>query len=318
MQKLNVPLGSYHIIDGEKVSGRYSGQEWTCARCHQLKSSCPGAAVARDCTADRALLSSHMVDHWARIGYKPDTDTMNDVDEAVELGIQVGGSKNKNDDDFPESTLISKYNSVIVGGFKLETALDTIKEVLIENGLPKDHLDEDITRNTKTGSLTVNNLTPEQCLILNAMHKKRFLGRQVYVTSVVGQSPAKAATAPVNPTLSLGMPGLVPEATEPPPSPASGVNMHLTSIQKAPIPKVSIASPSPDPLQGFVFGLVSPGVQDKIDHIEGLKRKSEGSPDADALTRKEKKILREEEKKKKKLEKKQEDKKSLQEEMSSS
>ena len=138
------------------------------------------------------------------------------------------------------------------------------------------------------------------------------------MTSVVGQSPAKAATAPVNPTLSLGMPGLVPEATEPPPSPASGVNMHLPSIQKAPIPKVSIASPSPDPLQGFVFGLVSPGVQDKIDHIEGLKRKSEGSPDADALTRKEKKILREEEKKKKKLERKQEGKKSLQEEMSSS
>ena len=192
--------------------------------------------------------------------------------------------------------------------------------MLTENGLPRDHLSDDITRNTKTGSLTVNNLTPEQCIILNAMHKKIFLGRQIYVTSVVGQSPTKVAPVLVNPTPGQALPGLVPDATEPPPSPASGVDIQLSSIQKAPIPKVSIANPSPDPLQGFIFGLVSPGVQDKIDHIEGLKRKSEGSPDTDALTRKEKKILREEEKKKKKLEKKQEvkdKKKLLQEEMSS-
>ena len=57
----------------------------------------------------------------------------------------------------------------------------------------------------------------------------------------------------------------------------------------------------------FVFGLVSPGVQDKIDQIEALrKRKSDGSPEVDELSRKEKKILRDEEKRQKKLEKKQE------------
>ena len=48
-------------------------------------------------------------------------------------------------------------------------------------------------------------------------------------------------------------------------------------------------------------------MQDKISQIEGLKRKSEGSPECD-LSKKEKKILREEEKRKKKLEKKQEGK----------
>ena len=110
--------------------------------------------------------------------------------EPLDLEVQLGGSV-KRDTYVPESNLTSKYNSVIVGGFKVETALDTIKEVLIENGLPKDHLDEDITRNEKTGSLTVSNLKPEQCMTLNAMDKKKFLGNQIYVRYVVGQSPIK-------------------------------------------------------------------------------------------------------------------------------
>ena len=47
---------------------------------------------------------------------------------------------------------------------------------------------------------------------------------------------------------------------------------------------------------------MSPGVQDKIDNMEGLKRKFECSPEGDLLTRKEKKILKSEEKRKKKQE----------------
>ena len=47
---------------------------------------------------------------------------------------------------------------------------------------------------------------------------------------------------------------------------------------------------------------MSPGVQDKIDNLEGLKRKYEGSPEGDSLTKKEKKLLKSEEKKKKKQE----------------
>jgi hypothetical protein len=90
--ELKVPMGSYHIIDGEKVSVRYSGQEWSCAKCHQFKRDCPGAAVASDCTAERTLLSAYMVEHWDKIGYKPDSDLMNEVDQ-VELEVQVGGTK---------------------------------------------------------------------------------------------------------------------------------------------------------------------------------------------------------------------------------
>ena len=88
--ELKVPMGSFHIIDGEKVSVRYRAQEWTCARCHQYKRDCPGSAVARDCTEDRVLLSTHMQAHWEKVGYKPDTDSLNVVDDVIEVEVQVG------------------------------------------------------------------------------------------------------------------------------------------------------------------------------------------------------------------------------------
>ena len=39
-------IGSVHIIDGERVSIRYSGQRRTCNRCHQEGSKCPGMELA--------------------------------------------------------------------------------------------------------------------------------------------------------------------------------------------------------------------------------------------------------------------------------
>ena len=60
MVEVTKPLGSYHIIDGEKVSVKYRGQDRTCARCHKTESICQGKAMARDCTSDRVLLSTHM------------------------------------------------------------------------------------------------------------------------------------------------------------------------------------------------------------------------------------------------------------------
>ena len=128
-------MGSYHIIDGEKVSVKYAGQEWTCARCHQLKRDCPGHAVARECTADRVLLSTHMEQHWNKIGYKPETGTLNEVDETFEPEIQVGGKKQ---DIFviAENSLASKYTSVIVKGFKPDKPIAAIMDLMSQSGGP--------------------------------------------------------------------------------------------------------------------------------------------------------------------------------------
>ena len=79
-------------------------------------------------------------------------------------------------------------------------------------------------------------------------------------------------------------------------------DIMVTDLGESLLPLPITGSRGSDPLQGFVFGLVSPGVQDKIDNLEGLKRKCEGSPEEDLLTRKEKKLLKSEEKKKKKQE----------------
>ena len=42
MVEITKHMGSFHIIDGEKVSVRYRGQIKSYARCHQQKTVCPG------------------------------------------------------------------------------------------------------------------------------------------------------------------------------------------------------------------------------------------------------------------------------------
>ena len=37
MVEITKPMGTYHIIDGEKVSVKYRGQDKTCARCHKTE-----------------------------------------------------------------------------------------------------------------------------------------------------------------------------------------------------------------------------------------------------------------------------------------
>ena len=45
-------LGSYHVIDGQKVTIRYPGQQQTCGRCHRTSQDCRGKGVARRCEAE--------------------------------------------------------------------------------------------------------------------------------------------------------------------------------------------------------------------------------------------------------------------------
>ena len=68
---------STHIIEGEKVSIKYPGQAKTCNKCHQVSPICPGKGLARNCTADKVLLSEHMLEYWKTINFVPDTRDMN-------------------------------------------------------------------------------------------------------------------------------------------------------------------------------------------------------------------------------------------------
>ena len=191
MVEVTKPMGSYHIIDGEKVSVKYRGQDKTCARCHRTESICPGKAMARDCTSERVLLSTHMKEHWENIGYRPDTIDLNEVDD---IEVQIG----RNDPaPVPVESLrpdhSAKYKSVIIKGFSKTAHEQDIYNILLEGGLPTEYKIENIKKNDKNGHLLIEDLDPAICVgLTNFIHGNKFFNRKVYVTSVVEKTPEKA------------------------------------------------------------------------------------------------------------------------------
>ena len=253
-----------------------------------------------------------MQEHWEKIGYKPETDSLNEVDEVIELEVQVGRKdKEKETNLIPESTFTSKYTSVIVKGFRNDTSIESILEILSQHGLPGGFKKESLVQNGQTGSITLENLKPEECLdLITGMHKKRFLNRQIFVTSVVADSPVKPTVQPEKSSALEG--SLKPNSTlpqSPQPIPADSILPNLGKPLLLKLPATTHNSDSASP--------TSPGVKDKINQIENQtsstllsisgrtdKRKSEASPEADDLSKKEKKKIREEERKQDKTRKK--------------
>ena len=190
MVEIKKTMGTYHIIDGEKVSIKYRGQDKTCARCHCTESICPGKAMARDCTAERVLLSDHMKEHWAKVGYKPDTQDLTEVDE---LDVQVGREEVglvPVDSLRPDHR--NKYTSVLINGFPVANEKDEseVYQILLEGGLPSEYKIGEIQKNKKNGQLAIENLDTNTCVSLsNFIHGKQFFNRKVYVTPVVGKPP---------------------------------------------------------------------------------------------------------------------------------
>ena len=81
-------MGSFHIINGARVTVRYPGQKRTCARCHQTAESCVGGGLATKCEqegGDRVKLSDVMRHHWNYIQFSPDNFELEfEEDEEVE------------------------------------------------------------------------------------------------------------------------------------------------------------------------------------------------------------------------------------------
>ena len=331
MMEVSKPLGSYHIIDGEKVSVKYRGQVRTCARCHQTEKQCSGKGIARDCRGDRVLLSSHMEKHWKEIGFLPETNSSLEEEED-DLEIQVG--QDKIDRQLTKGPNLShRYSSVIVSGFSAEQNLAEVHELLLNHGVPQAVKCEDLLQNKKTGKLTIENISPTECLsIMEKIHGKKFLGKKIYVTSVVSASPVKSTAAQA----SLGPPPPCP----PPPPPASSlpldssIKLKITQILKPTITNISlvpvvilksVADDNPpgldsssgsgsdsdtEPATSFrsiqdkinVFDPPAPDSKFYRKRTESEKRKLVESPDKPDLTKAEKRILKRERKKLRKLE----------------
>ena len=140
------PMGSFHIIDGEKVSVRYRGQVRTCARCHKNERDCSGKAIARECQEDRVLLSLHMENHWKEIGFIPDKGTATGDDVELDIDVQIGKTK------VPEvehqgPDLKHRYTAISIKGFSGEQDILEIRDILLEHGLPTSVTSDKLVRN---------------------------------------------------------------------------------------------------------------------------------------------------------------------------
>ena len=312
VMEITEQMGSYHIIDGEKVTIRYPGQEWSCARCHNFKRSCPGLAIAKDCTAERVLLSSHMENHWRKIGFKPETKSDSEVDDVPDLDIQVG-QPNKVTPVISESQLVSKYKSVIVKGFLPSTSLEDVCNELRKNGLPSNYNTENLLRNEKSGALTIPNLEPDQCLlILENMHSKKFLGRKIFVTSVVSNSPSKSQPSEESIPSSSNMATLVSAGKS---LDSNSSSNELVCLSSSPVLDPKALTISSSKAQPQIMACTDEFEFDPPFDVDGSdrsiasfqlpnKRKAIESPELKEMTRKDKKAVKRELRKKNKSEEK--------------
>ena len=190
-------IGSSHVIDGEKVSVRYPGQIKTCNNCQQEAMSCPGKGLAKDCSSERILLSDFMLSYWKKINYQPDTEEMriddSDCNEDINEPATIDQTYKKSEKVNIDSEMLERYSGVIVKGFRKETDMSDVVEILKRAGMPSEYSKEDLEVTEKAGFNTLSiDLKPEVCLeIVNNLDGEVKCGKKISVFPLVGDSPTK-------------------------------------------------------------------------------------------------------------------------------
>ena len=209
--ELKRPMGSYHIIDGEKVTVRYPGQEFTCGRCQRFKRDCPGKAVARDCEevegpdrVERVYLSDHMIKYWEEIGYKPEAG-MNWSEEVNVQEYQQDPSTDPSQASPHLEDLSEKHTGVIIDGFFADDSIEEVRTVLVSAGM-SDTVQLSQISKPATGSkrhkkkIQIVDLAPDQCQALrelSTLSLSENRNRNITVKPLVrGDSPKDDDAAP--------------------------------------------------------------------------------------------------------------------------
>ena len=128
-------IGSYHVLDGQRVTIKYAGQRQTCARCLQAPENCKGRGIARKCETEGGIkmdFGSYILDLWRTIGYSPEHSSSNITPDVLDIEEQVGGYFT------PQKCTSSpeKFKGINVKNILKDTDLGEIVEFLIELGLP--------------------------------------------------------------------------------------------------------------------------------------------------------------------------------------
>ena len=183
-------IGSYHYLDGQKISLRYAGQQQTCGRCHEVPRNCTGGGIARKCDAEggaKVEFSDHILALWKRIGYTPANS-----DIAVELEPERDEVVNSFTPVKVPTGDQDKYAGVSIRQFPKDTDQGLVMEFLCRSGLPEDKKDTAVFKSN--GVVTINDLDNNTSKVLiEAIHGNFEFGRRLYCNGVITLTPQKQA-----------------------------------------------------------------------------------------------------------------------------
>ena len=205
--KPSTSIGSYHVLDGQRVCVRNPGQMQTCARCLQTAQLCKGRGVARKCEAEggvKADFVNYIQELWQKIGYSVEGEALDSVDENNEKD-----SVDETAEEFTPQKLVTspeKFTGVVVKNIPRETDHGEIVEFLILSGIPEERKDDIVI--SRNGTVTIRNLENKTCLdLIDTIHWKKHFGRKIYCNGYVPLTPEKSSSSPEVPTVPLVTPG---------------------------------------------------------------------------------------------------------------
>ena len=158
--KPGVNIGTYHVLDGQKVIVKYPGQLQTCARCHQTAKSCLGRGMAKRCEearGEKVEFWDYIRNLWNQIGYSPQNGgtPAEAADQETDEGFiqQEGGifTPKKAPTDY-----VGKFAGVSIKYFPKEVDQSQIVDLLMESGLPTNNM-QDIAIKA-SGNVSIRNL----------------------------------------------------------------------------------------------------------------------------------------------------------------
>ena len=244
--KSSTDIGSYHVLDGQRISLKFPGQQQTCARCLQSAQHCKGKGVARRCETEggiKADFNNYILELWKKIGYSPPIQNVEEVLEAKKKDIDIIEGE-----EFTPSKVTSdpdKFSGVRIKNIPKDVDHGRIVELLVQSGLP-DEKKEQVTI-TNNGSVTITDLQNQECLVLiKNIHGKQNFDRKLYCNGYIPLTPEKSAAADQASSGSA-------DASQVETTPAAPLN-DATSIPLPPCPSAAQAIvPQTDiPLPGVV------------------------------------------------------------------
>ena len=187
----NKYLGTYHVIDGQRVIAKYRGQQPTCARCFCTPQTCPGKGMARKCEIEGGVkleFNDYIFNLWEEIGYEP-----SNVDLGPENNIEHATNACENFTPVKTTSLDSeKYFGVRISSFPKDIDHGQIVEFLVNSGLPGLYMDHISIRHN--GSVLIQDLPNNVCLdLITAINDKLSFGRKLYCNGVIPRTPDKPA-----------------------------------------------------------------------------------------------------------------------------